>query len=290
MNHQISLSLLLLCTVAWTSAAQSKGQDPKQIMSAVVDRYQGESSVSSMSLITCTYEIQNGRVRCESGKRKKSLQSFVKNYGASLKDTKGFTHILSPVSEKGISILQYDYEDGNKDTDQWLYLPLLQKVKRIASDGSAPKKGSLFGSEFSMEDIERLKVDEYTYELVEQKRIRDMNVAVLDITPSKARAARTNYSRQKVWVDTDRNLVVKVEYYAWDGSLMKVRQASDIKEVDGIWTVGREVMRNVETRRISELSYKQVNYNVDIPDEMLTQRVLTDPAFRASVLDSAMVE
>ncbi len=278
-------------TLEANSISTNKNIDhAKLIMQSVIDRYQGRSRVSNMSLITCQYELVKGRIRCQSEKRKKLLQSFVKNYGEELKDTKGFTHILHPVSEKGISILQYDYEDLSKDTDQWLYLPELQKVKRIASDGSAPKKGSLFGSEFSMEDVERMKLDEYNYQLVAEKKIKDTNITILELTPNEKRASKTNYSKQSLWVDTDKSLVVKTEYYAWDNKLIKVRQAGAIKKVNDIWTIGKEVMRNVETKRISELFYKDITYNVELEDEMLTQRVLVDPIFRKSMLDTISIE
>lgn len=294
----LNLMMTLMLSNALANVDDSKidantnnGSDrAKSVMQSVVDRYQGKSRVSSMSLITCQYELVDGRIRCQSEKRKKLLQSFVKNYGDQLKDTKGFTHILHPLSEKGISILQYDYEEVSKDTDQWLYLPELQKVKRIASDGSAPKKGSLFGSEFSMEDIERMKLDEYNYQLIDEKKIKERNIVILELTPNEKRASKTNYSKQVLWVDTDKSLVIKTEYYAWDSSLIKVRQAGAIRKVNDIWTIGKEVMRNRETKRISELLYKDITYNIEIEDDMLTQRVLVDPIFRKSMLDAVSVE
>jgi hypothetical protein len=256
----------------------------RAVMTSVVDRYQGESRISSMSLITCEYKVVGGRVACSSQKRKKVLQSFVKNSGEGLKDSKGFTHIVEPVADRGISVLQYDYEDGGRDTDQWLYLPDLQKVKRIASDGSAPKKGSLFGSEFALEDVERPKIDEYTFKLLEEKTANESHLLVIEQIPSEKRAPRTNYSKCILWVDAEKRLVVKIEYYAWDQRLIKVRQAGDIKQLDGIWTIGKEVMRNLETQRISELAFLHVEYNQPINDEMLTQRMLVDPVFRESML------
>jgi len=268
----------------FTFANAEKNLDANEIMSQVIDRYQGESKVSQLSLITCEYRIVNQRVKCESQRRKKVLRSFVKNYGESLRDTKGYTHIDEPVSERGISILQYDYEDTSKDTDQWLYLPELNKVKRISSDGSAPKSASLFGSEFSLEDIERPKLSDYKFSLLEQKTISGENYAIIQQVPVDSKAKSTSYSKQLLWVDLNKHIVRKTEYYAWDQKLIKVRQSAAIEDIDGIWTVGKEVIRNLETQRISELSHKNVVYNVKIDDNMLTQRMLVDPIFRESKL------
>ena len=52
------------------------------------------------------------------------------------------------------TFLQYDYENTDKESDQWMYLSALGKVKRIVSgNDDEPKKGSFFGSEFGYEDF-----------------------------------------------------------------------------------------------------------------------------------------
>ena len=281
-------SLLIAIVSLWFSSFALAEPSAEAIMASIVDRYQGETKVSQLSLITCEYKVVNKKIKCKSQLRKKVLQSIVKNSGENLKDTKGFTHILSPVSDRGIGILQYDYEEGGKDTDQWLYLPELGKVKRIASDGDAPKKGSLFGSEFSMEDIERPTLADYHYELVDTKEIKGKSIAIIHQIPTPNRAKKSNYGKQVLWVDLERSLVLKTEYYGHDQVLLKVRQSGGIEKIDGIWTVGKEVMRNVESKRISELNYSNVVYNQRITDDMLTQRMLIDPVFRDSKLASVM--
>ena len=53
-----------------------------------------------------------------------------------------------PRDVKGTAFLSYTHKSGSDD--QWLYLPALRRVKRIASDN---KSGSFMGSEFAFEDI-----------------------------------------------------------------------------------------------------------------------------------------
>lgn len=64
----------------------------------------------------------------------------------------------TPADVKGTKFLSYEHI--NKDDDQWLYLPALKRVKRIASKN---KSGAFMGSEFSYEDLSAFNVNKYTY-------------------------------------------------------------------------------------------------------------------------------
>ena len=62
----------------------------------------------------------------------------------------------SPRDVKGVAILSYAHKV--KSDDQWLYLPALKRVKRIASKN---KSGPFLGSEFSFEDFSFQDVELY---------------------------------------------------------------------------------------------------------------------------------
>ena len=65
---------------------------------------------------------------------------------------------LSPADVKGTGLLTYERLD--REDDQWLYLPALRRVKRIASKN---KSGSFMGSEFAYEDISAQSLEKYAY-------------------------------------------------------------------------------------------------------------------------------
>ena len=64
----------------------------------------------------------------------------------------------SPGDVRGTAFLS-NTKKADSD-DQWLYLPALKRVKRIASSNKA---GPFMGSEFSYEDIASQEVEKYTY-------------------------------------------------------------------------------------------------------------------------------
>jgi hypothetical protein len=51
-------------------------------------------------------------------------------------------------------------EQGEGDDDQWLFLPAIKRVKRIASSNQS---GSFMGSEFAYEDLVVRQVDKYVF-------------------------------------------------------------------------------------------------------------------------------
>ena len=257
-----------------------------ELVEKVLDRYVGNTEVSTLALVTCAYRNKGDSIACSSSPRKKMVQSISKMYGEKLKDSRGLMLILEPVSEYGIGILQYEYVETGGDTDQWMYLPELDQVKRIASSADAPKKGSLFGSEFSLEDMERQKIKDYQYKLLGQEIIDGRQLLKIEHVPTASRAPKSNYSKRIQWIDEERLLVVKEEYYEWSGELVKVKLLSDIVKTDDIWTAKKTMMRNLKTKRVSMLLYTDVAYNIPIEDEALTPRILSDVVFRERFIKS----
>jgi hypothetical protein len=71
---------------------------------------------------------------------------------------KSLTVFDTPRDVKGTALLSYTH--ALKPDDQWLYLPALKRVKRIAS---ANKSGPFVGSEFAYEDLTSQEVEKYRY-------------------------------------------------------------------------------------------------------------------------------
>ena len=71
---------------------------------------------------------------------------------------KSLTIFHEPRDIAGTGFLSHTHVSG--EDDQWLYLPSLKRVKRIASSN---KSGSFVGSEFSYEDLLSDEVEKFTY-------------------------------------------------------------------------------------------------------------------------------
>lgn len=69
------------------------------------------------------------------------------------------------------------------------------------------------------------------------------------------------------------------------GKKAKRISSSKVEQIDGIWTARQMLVNNLETGRMTVLTLETVAYNMDVQDDFLTQRTLTDRAFRERLLN-----
>lgn len=285
--------LLAISQMAYAEDASSenaKTENAREIMRKLIDRDDGESQFSRDMVATCQYSLANGKLRCVEKPRIKAVDAVRKDYGATGKDTKSIMIINKPAADAGIGFLQFDYEAQDKESDQWMYLSALGKVKRIVSGSdNEPKKGSLFGSEFSYEDIEKRHLDDYEYKIIKEETFKGRDCWVIESLPTPAHARKSNYSRTEIWVDKERYVLYKTNLYDRGGQLYKQLSMSDYVQMDGVWVARKMNMNNVRDRRISTLKSSDIRLNIPVEDSLMTQRTLTDGAFREQQLKAIRV-
>lgn len=249
-----------------------------------VDRLQREMSNKMLSLSilsTCDFAVQNKQVVCTEEPRIKVTESVSKQLGDHLKDSQSISIILEPAREKGIGMLTYSYDDAEKDTESWLYLSALGKVKRMASgSGEDQEPVSFFGSEFTTEDMETGKTDEYDYEILQEGKYQDTEVWVIEAKPKPVRLKKTHYSRLLFWIDKEKLLALKVQTYDRYNKLYKRIMFQDITNIADHWLSKDVTIYNMKINRLSRIKTEKIAMNVPVNDEFLTQRSLIDFAFR----------
>ena len=99
----------------------------------------------------------------------------------------------SPGDVRGTAFLSHTKKADSDD--QWLYLPALKRVKRIASSNKA---GPFMGSEFSYEDIASQEVEKYTYNYLRDEELNGLDCFVVEYDPVDP---KSGYKRQIVWMD-----------------------------------------------------------------------------------------
>ncbi|WP_456371853.1 outer membrane lipoprotein-sorting protein, partial [Thiolapillus sp.] len=118
-----------------------------------------------------------------------------------------------PRDVKGTALLTFSHKV--KDDDQWLYLPALKRVKRIASRN---KSGPFMGSEFAFEDLASQEVEKYTYKFIRDDELDGTPVFVMERYPV---SKYSGYTRQLAWIDKARYIPLKIEFYDRKNSLLK---------------------------------------------------------------------
>lgn len=297
MYNRFTMACLLGCSLSMPGFCEEPSKksatEPSAAISAeeiakqMYDRDDGVSQISLQKLSSCRYAMKNNRKGCTEKPRSNVIESVRKDYGEKQKDVKTVSIVKSPAAERGVGFLQYDYENPDKDADQWMYLSALGKVKRIVSgNDNEPKQGSFFGSEFSYEDLEQRYLEDYTYEVLKSVTYKNRPCWVLEITPTEEHARKSNYQKSINWIDKERHIALKTILYDRQGKKVKQLISHDIRKIDGVWVPMILNMDNVQTNRMTTLKIEKTALNISVQDDFLNLRTLTDGAFREQRLNT----
>ena len=101
------------------------------------------------------------------------------------------------------------------------------------------------------------------------------NYYVLNNVPKDPKTVE--FANYKVWIHKSTFLPVKGEYYDKAGTPIREMQALDVKEIQGFQTVTRSQMRDLRTGSTTVISYNKVEYNVNLKEDIFTERYLRNP-------------
>jgi len=251
---------LLLASLALSPLFAITGEE---IAQSVHDRDEGDNLTSNMKM---TLINKNGK------KRVRELQTYTKDKG---EDTLKLMFFLTPADVKETGFLTYDYEDSDKDDDQWLYLPELKKVKRIAS---SDKSSSFMGSDFTYSDMTSKNVEDYTYEIMKEPMVGGHKTWQLKVTPKTEKTIEeTGYTKSIMFVRQDNFVVVQALNYIKLGNKLKYMKILGLEKIDDIWTTTKIQMttkKGKKTLHKTILDFSDIKYNQEIEESFFTTRTL----------------
>lgn len=252
--------LAALCCSLWTAMLAAEDLSARQVMERVDALADGDTRKADYTMV-----LIDRRDR----QRSRELTIYAKDFDA---DTRTLSMFESPADIAGTAYLNHDWLDPERDDDSWLYLPAMQRVRRIASSDTSD---SFMGSDFTYADINGIEIDWFDYRFVnESEEVDGHDSWVIEATPraemkDKAEDA-TGYSRLQLWIRKDN--FVQVQAQAWElrGNRIKYFSASDIRQVDGIWTTHRQqaiTTRNGRQEHASVLQLNNIEYNTPLADD-----------------------
>lgn len=278
----------LLLLVSTGIAAQTDSLTGRDILERVEDNQRAisDSAFNRIQLSSCRFGLQNNQITCAERPRVKALESVGLNTGPNGRDTQTISIVLEPAAERGIGMLSYSYDDPQRDNETWLYLSALGQVKRIASGNSDEdsEPASIFGSEFTTEDQDTGKLDDYQINILEEGTESGRPVWKIETIPNADRARKTRYARTVQYVDMERFVVLRADMYDRQDREIKRLMASRIEQIDGTWTARSLTMMNLVANRLSNMAILEIHTGIQIPENFLTPRSLTDVAFREAEL------
>jgi outer membrane lipoprotein-sorting protein len=188
-------------------------------------------------------------------------------------DTDGDKSLIvfnTPKDVKDTALLTFNHIKGNDD--QWIYLPALKRVKRIAS---ANKSGPFMGSEFAYEDFAAAEVEKFTYRWLRDEPCGTLTCTVIERVPAYD---NSGYSRQMVWLDKGELRALKVDYYDQRNQLLKTMTAGAWKQYQGrFWRSHDMMMVNHQTGKTTRLTWTTFTFKAGLRDSDFSETALARP-------------
>jgi hypothetical protein len=170
---------------------------------------------------------------------------------------KSLTIFDEPRDIKGTALLSFSHKV--KNDDQWLYLPALKRVKRIAS---ANKSGAFMGSEFAYEDVSSQEVEKYTYKYLRDELLDGQPTFVVERYPV---SKYSGYTRQVAWIDQAEYRVLKVDYYDRKNAALKTLTSTGYqKYLDQYWRAYEMYMINHQTGKSTLLQWSNFKFKTGL--------------------------
>jgi len=164
-----------------------------------------------------------------------------------------------PRSVAGTKFLSFTHKSGADD--QWLYLPKLKRVKRIASNN---KSGPFMGSEFAFEDISSVEVEQYTYRFLRDEEYKGRACHVIELDPVDE---NSGYSKQEVWIDRERLIPLQTDFYDVKKMHVKKLTFDGYKQYQGkFWRVAEMFMENLQTKKSTRLQFTDYSFDNKFSD------------------------
>lgn len=230
--------------------------------------------IASRSLEAFYYAGDDMRVRVsmtlinpQDKKRRRELTMLRRDFG-SAGDQRYYVFFHAPADVKGMTFMVWKYP--GKEDDRWIFIPSIKMVRRIAAND---KRSSFVGSDFTYQDVSGRDVGDETHELLRSEDLGGRPCFVLESRPK----GRADYARRVSWVDKERWLPLREEYFDARGDQVREFMADEVEAVGSHWMVTKRTMRNLQTGHRTEVMFKDVAFDVGLEEQLFTERFLRRP-------------
>lgn len=175
-----------------------------------------------------------------------------------------FTEYLEPAREKGTKMLKLGDE-------LWTYAPSTDRTIKISGH---MLRQSVMGSDLSYEDMmEDPELDNvYEARVAGEETVLERPCWVLEL---KAKKEDVAYAARKIWVDRERDVVLREEMFAKSGKLLKTLEVKNVARIQNRWIQDRMVFRDVlKSGGGTEFAIESIEFNARIPDYIFSKAAL----------------
>lgn len=258
-GHSIQQSLvalfasLLLAGQAWADAAGV------ELAQHVYDRPDGKDAAFAMTM-TLTEKGRSPRVR----------KMLLYRLDPKADEVATLIRFTEPADIEGTGLLTLDH--ASSDSDQWIYLPALERTRRIDSNR---KGGRFVNSDYYYEDLRDRQVDKDQHRLLGREELAGVSCDMLESIPTEP--GNSVYTKRISWIDPQTLLPMRVDFYEKKQDQPSKRLLVVKREkVQGYWTVMDSTLTTLSTGHQTRLTLERTQYDRGLPARLFTTQVLED--------------
>ena len=195
-------------------------------------------------------------VKSNQKEQRKMKRYSVKTDGNNKKSLLNFT---GPKEIKGSAVL--NWRDGGTE-NQWLYLPALKKLNRIAS-GS--KKKYFMGTDFTFADLDGERINDNNYTCTQVAACGKEQCFIIEAKPiSKEVKKSTGYSKRILYIEKNQFRTVKIDYYNNKSKHFKTAEYMKWKQEGTVWRPNLAVMTRMgQHKTFIKVDARKINKKID---------------------------
>lgn len=236
------------------------------------------SADEALALAQRVYDRPNGRdlttlgrmVLTEKGRAPRIRELVTYRLDRTGGEVANLIRFLDPEDIAGTGLLSIDKADGN--TDQWLYLPALDRVRRIASER---KGGRFVGSDLYFEDLQERKPSRDRHRLLGRQMENGILCDVLESVPLNPRDSV--YQKRISWIDPATAIAQRVDYFERNAETPSKRWLlRGKKRNQGYWTLTDSRIIDLNTGHETRMVVDAALYDQRLPARLFTTQALAD--------------
>lgn len=260
-KHSMAMLGRIILTVATLSFSFSVAADTagESLARSLYDRPDGKDATSLLTMSLT-----------EKGREPRIRQMVTFRLDMKPGNVATLIRFTEPTDIEGTGLLTMDY--ANKDSNQWIYLPALERVRRVDSNRKA---GRFVNSDYYFEDLRTRTVEKDEHQIIGSEVIGGVNCEILESTPVDA--DNSVYIKRLTWVDTSTMLPMRIDFFEKRADQASKRWLMLKKaRMKGFWTVMDSSLTTLANGHQTRLTVEQILYDRRLPASLFTTQTLED--------------
>jgi hypothetical protein len=162
-------------------------------------------------------------------------------------------------------------ENADRSDDHFLFLPALDRVRRISS---VQRSDAFLGTDLSYEDLERRRAEDYSITAIHQKTVGSEDFWVVFATPTDD----GNYASVEFTIAKRDHLLMKTDFFKRSAEIpfktIEVPSRSSVISHDGHVIPKELIVSNRQRGSVTEVRFEKLRVNPELSDSLFTSAAL----------------